>query len=198
MADWTTPKTDWEKNPKPPVAEDFNRIEGNIQHVFEQVEAKKGAIVSALNDIDMPASIEDSYSELADKIKIQKLQIHTLNMSVYVPVGSDWVYIGSVNLGTDLIKMVSIIVTSSMDEPSGLAVFDFQTGKGYSIYYGSSGAARQSQTSTSDFIFHVRYSTGAQYRAKMVYTGNVLNFYVSHTSAYNQTMTINGTLYAYR
>jgi len=72
MADWTTPKTDWITNPKPPEATDFNRIENNTQHLMEQIEAKKGAIVDAINDKGVDADIEDTYTELADKIRAIK------------------------------------------------------------------------------------------------------------------------------
>jgi len=47
---WQNPKTDWVTNPKNPIAEDFNRIEGNIDFLKQEIETKKGAIVDALND----------------------------------------------------------------------------------------------------------------------------------------------------
>lgn len=68
MANWRTPKTDWVSNPKSPTAEDFNRIEENTEHVLEQIEAKKGAIVDAINNKGQSADIEDTYAELANKI----------------------------------------------------------------------------------------------------------------------------------
>lgn len=65
---WQTPKTDWITNPIKPRSQDFNRIEGNIAYLKDEIETKKGAIVDALNAIDQPASMDDSYTELANKI----------------------------------------------------------------------------------------------------------------------------------
>lgn len=69
MAEWKTPKTDWVTNPKNPVAEDFNRIEGNIEFLKEDIETKKGFIVSAINDMGQSADITDTHAQLAAKIK---------------------------------------------------------------------------------------------------------------------------------
>ncbi len=77
---WETPKTDWAANPKSPVGEDFNRIEGNIaflkddiatkfSNVQTEIETKKGVIVDAMNDVGMGAVITDTHAELADKIR---------------------------------------------------------------------------------------------------------------------------------
>ena len=77
---WQTPKTDWVANPKSPVGEDFNRIESNIaflkgdiatkfSNVQAEIEAKKGVIVDAMNDVGMGAAITDTHAELADKIR---------------------------------------------------------------------------------------------------------------------------------
>ena len=69
MAEWKNPKTDWVTNPKNPVAEDFNRIEGNIAFLKQEIEMKKGVIVSAINDMNQPAEITDSHDVLAQKIR---------------------------------------------------------------------------------------------------------------------------------
>ena len=69
MAEWKNPKTDWVTNPKNPVAEDFNRIEGNIAFLRQDIEQKKGVIVSAINDMNQPAEITDSHDVLAQKIR---------------------------------------------------------------------------------------------------------------------------------
>ena len=69
MAEWNTPKTDWVTNPKNPVAEDFNRIEGNIAFLKQDIETKKGAIVAAINDMNQPAQVTDTHAQLASKIK---------------------------------------------------------------------------------------------------------------------------------
>jgi len=189
MADWTTPKTDWEKNPKPPVAEDFNRIEGNIQHVFEQIEEKKGAIVSALNDIDMPASIEDSYSELADKIRIQKTQVHTLNYYRNGLSYDSWTFIDSIDLGTDLIKRITFITNNYR----GLVLIDFQTGEAVSVYWFSNNEAYHLRT--TDGTYRVICSYGDY--ARFEYVGNVLNIYgMDWGSPFSWDL--KGTLYAYR
>lgn len=66
---WQNPKTDWVTNPKNPVAEDFNRIEGNIAFLRQDIEQKKGVIVSAINDMNQPAEITDSHDVLAQKIR---------------------------------------------------------------------------------------------------------------------------------
>ena len=69
MAEWQSPKTDWVTNPKNPVAEDFKRIEGNIEFLKDDIETKKGLIVDALNDMNQSASVTDTYSQLAGKIR---------------------------------------------------------------------------------------------------------------------------------
>ena len=69
MAEWQTPKTDWAINPKNPTAEDFNRIEGNIDFLKQDIETKKGAIVNAINDMNQTADITNTYDELANKIR---------------------------------------------------------------------------------------------------------------------------------
>jgi len=66
---WQTPKTDWVANPIKPRSQDFNRIEGNIAYLKDEIETKKGAIVDALNTMNQSATIENSYQELANKIK---------------------------------------------------------------------------------------------------------------------------------
>lgn len=68
MAEWKTPKTDWVTNPKNPVAEDFNRIEGNIQFLKDEIEAKKGAIVNALNTVGLETELTDTHEQIANKI----------------------------------------------------------------------------------------------------------------------------------
>ena len=69
MANWQTPKTDWITNPKPPEKQDFNRIEENTLYLLEQIEAKKGIIVEAINDKSIEANIENTYTELGNKIR---------------------------------------------------------------------------------------------------------------------------------
>ena len=66
---WQNPKTDWVANPKNPVPEDFNRIEGNIDFLKSDIETKKGVIVAAINDMNQPAEVTDSHAQLADKIR---------------------------------------------------------------------------------------------------------------------------------
>jgi|GEM_PF-6961620 len=65
---WQTPKTDWTVNPTNPVAADFNRIEGNIDFLKNEIETKKGAIVDALNTVGIETSISDTHSQIAGKI----------------------------------------------------------------------------------------------------------------------------------
>lgn len=65
---WETPKTDWTVNPKVPEPTDFNRIEGNIDFLKTDIETKKGLIVDAMNSIDVPASTNNTFAELAAAI----------------------------------------------------------------------------------------------------------------------------------
>ncbi|NLK38000.1 MAG: hypothetical protein GX299_07940 [Epulopiscium sp.] len=69
MVEWQNPKTDWAVNPKNPVPEDFNRIEGNIDFLKSDIETKKGVIVAAINDMNQPAEVTNTHAELADKIR---------------------------------------------------------------------------------------------------------------------------------
>ena len=65
---WQNPKTDWVANPKNPVPEDFNRIEGNIDFLKTDIETKKGDIVDALNDVGISSELTDTHAQLAGKI----------------------------------------------------------------------------------------------------------------------------------
>lgn len=65
---WQTPKTDWAVNPKNPVPEDFNRIEGNIDFLKGDIETKKGAIVNALNTVGLETELTDTHAQIASKI----------------------------------------------------------------------------------------------------------------------------------
>jgi len=65
---WQNPKTDWAVNPKNPVAEDFNRIEGNIAFLKDDIETKKGAIVNALNTVGLETQLTDTHAQIANKI----------------------------------------------------------------------------------------------------------------------------------
>lgn len=66
---WQNPKTDWAVNPKNPVPEDFNRIEGNIDFLKQDIETKKGLIVDAINDMNQSAQVTDTHAQLASKIR---------------------------------------------------------------------------------------------------------------------------------
>jgi len=68
MANWTEPKVDWVTNPKNPRAEDFNRIEGNIQFLKEDIENKKGIIIGALKDVGLSVDEVSTFAEIADAI----------------------------------------------------------------------------------------------------------------------------------
>ena len=65
---WNTPKTDWDTNPKSPMAEDFNRIEENIEFLNNDIETKKGVIVDALNTVGIATLISDTHVQIASKI----------------------------------------------------------------------------------------------------------------------------------
>ena len=65
---WQTPKTDWITNPRSPMAVDFNRIEENIKFIKDNIDAKKGLIVDAINSKGDIVTIENSYQELANAI----------------------------------------------------------------------------------------------------------------------------------
>jgi len=68
MAEWNTPKTDWVAGDIPMV-DDFNRIEGNIDFLKQDIETKKGTIVNAINDMNQSAQVTDTYAQLASKIR---------------------------------------------------------------------------------------------------------------------------------
>ena len=87
---WKEPKTDWVENPKNPRAEDFNRIEGNIEFVKNEIESKKGAIVNAMNEVGLESELTDTYAELANKITSsnQGAKIYTPGTSkITIPKG---------------------------------------------------------------------------------------------------------------
>jgi hypothetical protein len=65
---WQNPKTDWAVNPKNPVPEDFNRIEGNIDFLKSDIETKKGVIVDALNTVGLASELTDTHAQIANKI----------------------------------------------------------------------------------------------------------------------------------
>lgn len=65
---WQTPKTDWVTNPKSPMAGDMNRIEENIKFIRDNIDAKKGLIVDAINSKGDIVTIESSYQDLANAI----------------------------------------------------------------------------------------------------------------------------------
>jgi hypothetical protein len=66
---WQNPKLDWKTNPHNPLPDDFNRIEGNIDFLKQDIETKKGLIVDAINDMNQPATIADTHAQLANKIR---------------------------------------------------------------------------------------------------------------------------------
>ena len=68
MAEWNTPKTNWAAGDIPMV-DDFNRIEGNIDFLKQDIETKKGAIVNAINDMNQSAQVTDTHAQLASKIR---------------------------------------------------------------------------------------------------------------------------------
>lgn len=65
---WKPPKTDWDTNPISPRSADFNRIEGNIAFLMQEIENKKGAMVNAINAKQPLVTLESSYQDLADGI----------------------------------------------------------------------------------------------------------------------------------
>jgi hypothetical protein len=65
---WVSPKLDWDTNPINPTEVDLNRIEGNIDFLKTDIETKKGAIVDALNEVGITATITDTHAQLASKI----------------------------------------------------------------------------------------------------------------------------------
>ena len=67
---WINPKMDWITNPIKPRAQDFNRIEGNIAFLKEEIETKKGALVNVINAKQELVTIESSYQDMANAINI--------------------------------------------------------------------------------------------------------------------------------
>lgn len=126
MAEWNTPKTDWVTNPKNPVAEDFNRIEGNIAFLKGDIETKKGAIVNALNTVGLETQLTDTHAQIANKIVAanQGTKIYTPS-TVNQPIpkgfhsGQGYV-IGDSNLkASNIRKGVTIFgVTGNLEEGS--------------------------------------------------------------------------------
>ena len=129
MANWQTPKTDWITNPKPPEAVDFNRIEENTQYVLEQIEVKKGAIVSALNSKGQSATLENTYAELSNKIRNVIDSIET-EVSFYVPYSGSsgyivkTVYIDKPKSNGRFFMLIDLLENS---EYRSLSVCDLQT-----------------------------------------------------------------------
>ena len=66
---WINPKVDWVANPKNPRAEDFNRIEGNIVFLKNDIETKKGLIVDAVNTKRVSVTTDNTFQEIADVIR---------------------------------------------------------------------------------------------------------------------------------
>ena len=67
---WITPKTNWVTVPKSPMAEDFNRIEGNIDFLLNEIEVKKGSLVNAINEKQNLVTLESSYADMANAIGV--------------------------------------------------------------------------------------------------------------------------------
>ena len=88
MANWQTPKTDWITNPKAPEKQDFNRIEENTLYLLEQIEAKKGIIVEAINEKGQPAELENTYSELAQQIRNIVTPAHANKIAYGTTIGN--------------------------------------------------------------------------------------------------------------
>lgn len=79
---WQGPKTDWDVNPKNPRAEDLNRIEGNIDFLKQDIETKKGLIVSAVNNIGGSTNINKTHQEIANEINSLKLSGNAITSQV--------------------------------------------------------------------------------------------------------------------
>ena len=149
MAEWNTPKTDWVTNPKNPVAEDFNRIEGNIAFLKGDIETKKGAIVNALNTVGLETQLTDTHAQIANKIVAanQGTKIYTPS-TVNQPIpkgfhsGQGYV-IGDSNLKASNIKKgVTIFgVTGNVEEGypivSGTDIIIYESKKTHTVYASS-------------------------------------------------------------
>lgn len=84
---WQEPKTDWITNPINPRAADFNRIESNIKHVLNEIENKKGGLVTAINKKQNLVTLESSYEELANAIGVLNQQKRFATGSItYAPM----------------------------------------------------------------------------------------------------------------
>lgn len=149
MAEWNTPKTDWVTNPKNPVAEDFNRIEGNIAFLKGDIETKKGAIVDALNTVGLETQLTDTHAQIANKIVAanQGTKIYTpstVNQPIPKGFHSGQGYVkGDSNLvAMNIKKGVTIFgVTGNLEEgspvSSGTDLSIYESSK-TSMFYGSS------------------------------------------------------------
>ena len=146
---WQNPKTDWVINPKSPVGEDFNRIEGNIDFLKADIETKKGAIVNALNTVGLETQLTDTHAQIANKIVAanQGTKIYTPS-TVNQPIpkgfhsGQGYV-IGDSNLKASNIKKgVTIFgVTGNVEEGypivSGTDIIIYESKKTHTVYASS-------------------------------------------------------------
>lgn len=66
--EYLTPKTDWQNNPKSPMAEDFQRIEGNIAFLAEDFETKKTLIANAANVKGNNLNANSTHAQIAQGI----------------------------------------------------------------------------------------------------------------------------------
>lgn len=104
---WQEPKTDWVQNPKNPKSEDFNRIEGNIEFLKQDIETKKGEIVVALNSVGISASINDTHEQIANKVVAAEksgIQITPGTSNIAIPKGIYGVDGGIVLGDSDLVS----------------------------------------------------------------------------------------------
>lgn len=65
---WVTPKTTWAAGDAP-VPSDFNRIEGNIQQLYDDTTTGKNTIASAITSMGQTASGSETYAQLAAHIQ---------------------------------------------------------------------------------------------------------------------------------
>lgn len=192
MANWQTPKTDWITNPKPPEAVDFNRIENNTQHILEQIEAKKGAIVDAIYDKGIDADIEDTHAELGNKIRDITDSIEETIALVIPGYQDSWSqthYIDKPETKAHLYMLVDLLENSTFRSISTCDLSTFlwnsiahdRRGTGYAYDYVESSYAKLRRYSGVSPIFgDVNLSvqdTGTQFRLNFSgdcddYTGN--------------------------
>lgn len=157
MAEWIEPKTDWVTNPKNPRAEDFNRIEGNIKFLKEEIEIKKGLIVNALNSVGISADLSNTHQEIANKITAANV-----GQQIITPGTTNKVISKGFHDGTGYVKGDSNLKASNIK--AGVRIFGI-TGTVREIKFAVGEMSRLPSASVPETV------TGLSFRPNFIYVG---------------------------